>query len=158
MRTYALINDNEVVKVEEMEDSEVAEAMRSYQLAIDITDQVPQPDVGWRFVGNKLEPYDDNLTDEQKDLIRMERRFVFGNSLCDEAVKLLSVRNRALGKTSAQVNQIISTFAPIEMALRKCALPTAVGGIQAMAPSFPEYSQDFDYLLGKLSSFLANEV
>lgn len=158
MRTYALINDNEVVELKEMEDAEVAEAMRSYQLAIDITDHIPQPDVGWVFVGNKLKPYGDNLTDEQKDMIRMERRFVFGNTLCDEAVRLLSVRNRALGKTSAQVNQIIGTFAPIEMALRKCALPTAAGGIQAIAPSFPEYAQDFDYLLGKLNSFLANEV
>lgn len=158
MQKYALIQNNEVVELKDLQDEEVAEALKTFQLAIDITDQLPQPEVGWKFVGNKLEPFDDNLSDEERDLIRMDRRFRFGNALCDEAVKILSVRNRALDKSSAQVNQIISTFTPIEMALRKCALPTAAGGIQAMAPSFPEYSQDFDYLLGKLNSFLANEV
>lgn len=87
----------------------------------------------------------------------MDARFRFGNRLCDELIKMLSAKNILLGKTSAQVNAIISSMAPIEQALRKCALPTALYAIQMISPAYPEYAEEFTYAVDSLHAFIDNE-
>ena len=56
-----------------------------------------------------------------------------------------------------EVNQIITTFMPIEQAMRKCALPTALGGINQMRALFPEYDDIFAYVSSELSNYLDSE-
>lgn len=160
MRKYALINNNVVLEVADLSDTAFDNLMRTgaYSAGVDITDLVPQPTVSWLLEGNTLVPYGGDLTPEQQDRHRMRARRIFGNALCDDAIEMLSVRNRALGKTPQQVSSLISTFMPIEMALRKCALPTALGGLQQIAPSFPEYETEMNYVMEQLTAYITNEV
>jgi hypothetical protein len=71
---------------------------------------------------------------------------------------MISRRNKILGKTATEVNQIIATFMPIEQAMRKCALPTALGGISKMRSLFPEYEDIFDFVAAELSNYLNSEI
>jgi hypothetical protein len=158
MRKYALIKDNVVVSVETFGEDTYQEKAKEYQLIVDIEDMAVEPQVGWVLEGNQLKPFSENLSPEQREDIRMRARFKVGNRVCDEAVVMISRRNKILGKTATEVNQIITTFMPIEQAMRKCALPTALGGINKMRALYPEYEDIFDYVVAELSNYLNSEV
>lgn len=158
MRKYALVKDNVVVSVETLDESQYRDRARDYQLIIDIEDMVFEPQVGWILEGNQLKNFSIDLSNEQLEDMRMRARFKIGNKICNEAVIMISGRNRTLGKNSTEVNQIITIFTPIEMAMRKCALPTALGGISQMRSGFPEYHDIFDYVIAELSNYLNSEV
>jgi hypothetical protein len=158
-RLYAIVNNNKVTDVKNLSDEYFAIEIKHNQLIVDVSEMVTTPGIGWKLDGNQLIPGDEatEYTDSMPEMLKMNNRFKFGNQLCDEMVKLLSIRNLELGKTSQQVSTMISTFLPIEMALRKCAIPTALGGIMMMAPAFPEYTDQFNYAIGKITTFLATE-
>lgn len=158
MRKYAVVNNNVVVSVELLDESQYREKAKASQLVIDIHDLAVEPQVGWVLDGNELKVALQDVSAEQLEDIRMRARFKVGNRVCDEAVIMISGRNKTLGKNSAQVNQIISTFMPIEQAMRKCALPTALGGINLMRAGFPEYEDIFEYVASELSNYLNSEV
>jgi hypothetical protein len=158
MRKYALIKNNVVVSVETMEEETYREKAKEHQLIVDIEDLAVEPQVGWVLEGNRLIHFSQDLSPEQLEDLRMRARFKVGNKVCDEAVIMISGRNRMLAKTSAEVNQIITTFMPIEQAMRKCALPTALGGINQMRAGFPEYDDIFAYVAGELSNYLGSET
>ena len=50
----ALVDDNVVVKIEDLDDINYKIAAHLYQAAIDISEMEPQPQVGWTFDGANL--------------------------------------------------------------------------------------------------------
>lgn len=158
MRKYAIVNNNIVSSIELLDNLQYIEKSKVSQLVIDIHDLAVEPQIGWVLVGNELKVAPHNASAEQLEDIRMRARFKVGNRVCDEAVILISCRNKALGKNSTEVNQIINTFMPIEQAMRKCAIPTALGGINLMRSGYPEYEDIFEYIASELSNYLNSEV
>lgn len=158
MKKYALLKENFVVSIENLDEAQYREKSKDYQLIIDIEEASIQPDIGWVLDGNSLKPYSSSMSEAEKEDKKMRARFRIGNAICDEAVIEISARNRALSKTSAEVSAIITNFMPIEMALRKCALPTALGGIMQMKPAYMEYEDIFNEIISKLNTYLASEV
>jgi hypothetical protein len=157
MRRYCCIKTGVVVEIQNI-DEENPFIDNGYDAVFDVTDNVPEVTVGWTYDNGNIAPDSIAVPNSfASELIRMANRFKFGNQLSDEFIMLMSVRNIELGKTSAQVNTVISTFLPIEMALRKCAIPTALGGINQIAPMFPEYAELFQYASDKITTFLAGE-
>ncbi len=158
MRKYALLRENFVVSIESLDEIQYREKCKEYQLIIDVEDLAVQPDIGWVLDGNSAKPYSSSMSESEKEDKKMRARFRIGNAICDEAVIKISARNRALAKTSAEVSAIITNFMPIEMALRKCALPTALGGIIQMKPAYTEYEDIFNEIINKINAYLASEV
>lgn len=56
MRTYAFIQNNEVVSVDECSEESYLYQAQFYQNIVDITDAIPQPQVGWTLNGPSLVP------------------------------------------------------------------------------------------------------
>lgn len=54
MSTYAIIKNNQVTEVRELTEEQLHEELKSAQLAIDITNTNPVPQVGWILDGNTL--------------------------------------------------------------------------------------------------------
>jgi hypothetical protein len=50
----ALVNNNVVTAILEVDEVSYSDYARSNELAIDITELYPEPSVGWQFDGNKL--------------------------------------------------------------------------------------------------------
>ena len=50
----ALVNNNSVTSIVEIEETDYAQYARANELAIDVTDMYPEPAVGWVFDQNKL--------------------------------------------------------------------------------------------------------
>lgn len=155
---YACIRNEVVVEIKVVNE-ENPFIDDGYDYVFDVTNNVPAVVAGWTYENGQL------ISNEQssnpnyaQDLVKMEKRFKFGNQLSDDFIKLISIRNLELGLTSQQVTTIITTFVPIEMALRKCAIPTALGEIMQMAPSFPQYSDLFNYAIEKIQIFLEEEA
>lgn len=156
---YACIRDGAVVEVKVVTD-ETPFVNEGYSHVFDVTGSEPAVTAGWTYADNQLiapENAPEGVAEHAAELAKMEARFKFGNALADHMIKVLSVKNLELGKTSAQVNTMISAFLPIEMALRKCALPTALGGILYMKPTWAEYDAEFQMAVDDLQAFLASE-
>lgn len=60
MRKHAILDDNIVVKISDISDSDYDALIKVHQLLIDIQDFQVQPQVGWILEGNKLIPPDPN--------------------------------------------------------------------------------------------------
>lgn len=156
---YACIRASAVVEIKIVSEDQPF-VNEGYDRVFDVTNMDPPVTAGWLYIDGQLvapQDVESSIADDAADFVKMEARFKFGNQLCDHMIKILSIRNRSLGKTSAQVNTMISAFFPIEMALRKCALPTALGGIMQIKTIYAGYDAEFQYAITELQAFLANE-
>lgn len=159
MRKYALLRDNVVVDIKNLESSDLEQVIPTCQQIIDVEDATIPPQVGWVLDGNCLKAGQTPSPSARLALI-MDMRFKFGNKLADEMVKKMSIRNLALiaaGQT-LNINTVIVTFSGIESAMRKCAIPTAKSGILAMSSSYPEYTEEFTYAISEIDNYLAIEA
>jgi hypothetical protein len=73
MQTYAFILDNVVTKVEACSEEDFIAQAHKYQNIADVTDQLPQPVVGWLLSEGKLVPPVE-LTQGEKDLAKYLKR------------------------------------------------------------------------------------
>jgi len=98
MRTYAILTNNVVFRVEELSEVEAQERMQS-SLVIDITDISPQPAALWQLVGNTLQAPPSNPV-SAIDFVRYsiyKPALAFSQSLIENYVS----ENIALGITQA---------------------------------------------------------
>jgi hypothetical protein len=157
-RLYACIIDNVVSEIKKVSEEESMPDFSDYELVFDITGCERNIKAGWVLQNGQFADPGDLPNDiEPVQMSKMDARFRFGNQLCDHMIKILSIKNLVLGKTSSQVSSMISAFLPVEMALRKCALPTALGAMRLMRPAYGEYSEEFQYAIDELENFLAGE-
>jgi hypothetical protein len=159
MKKIALLKNNIIVEIREVEDCDIRTLSNQCDLIIDITEHNSTPLVGWVLIGNSL-TVSVPLDLHEKERSKMEARFIHGNKLADEMVKRMSIRNIELIKLGQvlNINTVIQTFSGIENALRKCALPTALSAINNIIPVYTEYNNEFLYAKLDLENFLTNEA
>lgn len=154
MRKYAIVDNNVVIQIKEMDESEYMTLSRQHQLIIDITDMLPQPSLSWLLVGNALQAPSGSLTQEQQLEIIVGQYRKYGEELSKVLNDKVGARNLMLGKTEAQISSLVTTLISIGTLLEKGALKTARTVMQQVNPGFSEYSDIFDYGIDAITSYV----
>ncbi len=113
-RKYALINNNIVTKVEDMEEAAYRDAAKLNQLVIDINDMLPQPTVGYALTGNALVPVTPPVIDAtyiKNNKVKPIKAFT------DDLIATIIAENIVMG-----ISQAGKSGAVLDMAVRKVAV------------------------------------
>lgn len=153
MRKYALVNNSMITKIAEIEEDGFSEIIKSNEMVIDITDDNPQPTVGWVLNGNKLEIPQNLSSREQFEIELNSRKAEFGSKLAKSAVDRIGARNKILNKTGTQVNTLINQLLGIKMLLDTGALGTARASCVQLKAVYTEYSDIFELVIQEINSF-----
>jgi hypothetical protein len=132
MRKHAIIDDNTVVEIKVISESEFSDLARKHQLILDIQDLLVQPEVGWVLVGNQLQPSESEMPDLPK-LIKSRIKYYQDNA--SELLRDLYAENTLLGITVEQSDQMFEDFEDVLIRLREGAWPTALYRLSQKQPS-----------------------
>jgi len=132
MRKHAVLDDNTVVDIKVISESEFFDLARKHQLILDIHDLLVQPELGWVLVGNQLQPPESQMPDLHK-LIKSRIKYYQDNA--SELLRDLYVQNTLLGITVEQSDQMFEDFEDILIRLREGAWPTALYRLSQKQPS-----------------------
>ncbi len=156
MRRYALINDGVVVDTVNLEIEELEQIIKDYNSVIDIEDHIPQPNIGWVLVGNKLE-LPNSISDREKMEVDLnDKKSVFGRKLARDAVNRVGARNKILNKNGAQVTALLNQLLGVKMLLETGALGTARYSCTLLKQVHTEYADIFDLVIDEVNYFEAN--
>lgn len=141
IRTYALLLDNMVVSIEHIDtndDKLMLKKGQQYQNMVDIEDMVPQPEVTWLLVGNKLIP---NAAVDSF-LLQQKTAREFGVKLSGEIADLIGARNLKLSAEGSVINiaSVLQQLNVLKALLDTGCLRTTVTMAAAISPSFPAYA------------------
>ena len=153
MRKYALIGNNVVTKIIECEDDLFQSLSSGSDLAIDVTDMVPQPFIGWVLSGNRLEipqGYSDREAFEEH---MNDLKSIFGAALSKKCTNKIGARNKILNKSGEQVVTLLNTLLGIRFLLEGGALGTARYSCSQLKSIYTEYADIFDYVIGEINKF-----
>ena len=107
--TIAIVNDFMVTQILTVDDSQYQQYANSCQVAIDITNITPQPQVGWSFDGTNLNPPSGYTQSMQITKLAFRERFT--------TAELLGILSAASGSTTEAFmlqlmmqNQSLATF------------------------------------------------
>lgn len=154
MRKYALLNNNIVTEVLNLEENQVQQKSSECQLIIDIEDMLPQPEVGWFLQGNQLvafEPISQEKLEEALALKKMEK----GIEISKLAIKRVGAKNKILNKTATQITSLLTTLSGIKALLETGSLGTARSNIMLVQAGYPEYSEIFQEVIDSINDFEA---
>jgi hypothetical protein len=156
MRKYAFIKDFRVHSVEELDDESFLDASRFYEAAVDVTDCIPYPEVGWNLVGNELHPPSPLLTMEEITNAQQYNQRVFGQKLAPILVDKMGARNLKLAAegTVPNVSSLLNALGAVKALMETGALKTARGVMVQLRPSFPLYEDILNYAISDISNFL----
>lgn len=132
MRKYAVVDNNEVVEVLNLEEDGYRHEASYHQLIVDIEDLLIQPEVGWIFLGNQLAP-PPNAPVDMPTLIKAKIK-----SYQDKAPAILRdmyTANTLLGITIQQSDAMFNDYQDVLIRLREGAWPTALYRLQQKTPS-----------------------
>jgi len=132
MRKYAVVDDNTVVEVLNLDEDGYKHEASYHQLIIDIEDLLIQPTVGWKFVVNQLTPPPAAPVD-LPTLIKAKIK-----SYQDKAPTILRdmyTANTLLGITIQQSDAMFADYQDVLIRLREGAWPTALYRLQQKTPS-----------------------
>lgn len=153
MRKYALVNNNIVSSVVDVEDDDVRSLSDNNQMVIDITDVSPQPKSNWILNGNSLQ-IPSNFSDLEKfEIVLAGKKTDFGINLARQAIDRIGARNKILNKTGTQVAILLNQMLSIKLLLETGALGTARYSCTQLKTTFIEYEDIFDYVINEISSF-----
>lgn len=153
MRKYALLQNNVVVEVRQLEEQEVQMLGLNYSMIIDIEDELPQPSVGWKFEGNKLVPQSSGQTQEQYEIELASKKTSFGISLAREAIDKIGARNKILNKTGSQVTTLLNQLVGVKLLLETGALGTARYSCTQLKAVYTEYTDIFNIVIDSINEF-----
>lgn len=156
MRKYALIKNSMVIETVDLEDEAVPEAMANNEMVVDITDQVPQPAVGYVLNGNTLEIPQNNSSREQFEIDLNSRKAEFGTKLSKSAVDRIGARNKILNKSGTQVISLLTQLIGVKSLLETGALGTARYSCVQLKVVYTEYSDIFDEVINQINVFETN--
>ena len=157
MALHACIEDNKVHSlVDIINEEHYRSLIVGFSNIIDISNIIPQPQVGWLLVGTELTPVD--LTPDQIQA-NLEKNVTgpavsFGISLKRDVTAKIGAKNLMLNKTIAEISQLVPVLNGIGALLDSGALHTAKDVINANKVNFPEYTAEFDYVINSINSFL----
>ena len=129
MRKYAFIWDNTVVKVDMLDDEGYVAQIHQYQTILDITDQFPEPVVGWGLRGSMLAPPAPVVIDP----VEYVKRFVYrpAKAFCAQLEEDFVSENIALGITQAgRTKAVTEALEPVLMNLRNGSLYEVLAEIE----------------------------
>lgn len=132
MRKYAVLDDNIVKEVLDLDDDGVSRECSYHQLLIDITDLLIQPQVGWVLTGNQLTPPPGQAV-AIKDLIKAKIKYYQDNA--SDLLRDLYAQNTMLGITVQESDEMFSDYADVLMRIREGAWPTALYRLAQKQPS-----------------------
>lgn len=156
MRKYALIKDSVVVQTIDLEDELVPALVANSEMVIDITDQLPQPAIGYVLNGNKLEIPQNNSSREQFEIDLNSRKSEFGIKLSKAAVDKIGARNKILNKSGTQVISLLTQLVGVKSLLETGALGTARYSCVQLKVVYTEYSDIFDEVINQINVFETN--
>lgn len=132
MRKYAVLDDNIVKEVLDLDEDGVVYEASYHQLLIDITDLLIQPQVGWILNGNQLTPAPGQAI-ALKDLIKARIKYYQDNA--SDLLRDLYAQNTMLGITAQQSDEMFSDYADVLMRIREGAWPTALYRLSQKQPA-----------------------
>lgn len=132
MRKHAILDNNHVIKIMDLNDELYKKEASCYQLIIDIHDLLIQPQIGWLLVGNQLIP-SVNQQVSLKEMIKARIKYYQDNA--PELLRDFYAENTLLGITAAQSNQMFSDYQDVLTRIREGAWPTALYCLSQKEPS-----------------------
>jgi len=132
MRTYALVNNNTVTDIQDLNESDIPSVVLVNQLIIDVQDLIVLPQIGWVISGNKLAPPANQMVSLHTQIQSKIKHYQ------DSAGDLLSnlyATNTLNGLTTAQSDAMFTECAPILLRIREGAWPTAIYHLNNMTPT-----------------------
>ena len=149
MRKHAILDNNLVVEIMNLDEELYKREASYHQLIIDIEDLVIQPQVGWLLSGNTLIP-PPNSPVPIKDLIKA--RIKYYQEQAPELLRDLYAENTLLGITVQQSNQMFSDYQDVLIRIREGAWPTALYCLSQKQPSGFVTQQMIDNWYNMISS------
>jgi hypothetical protein len=156
MRKYALINNNTVTEIVEVDELECEEYARSNQMVIDIEDMSPMPVVGYVLNGNVLEIPQGRGDRETFEYNLAVKKTDFGIKICRVAIDRIGARNKILNKTGSQVTALLNQLIGIKMLLETGALGTARYSCTLLLVPYSEYADILNDVIEQINSFEAS--
>lgn len=132
MRKYAILDNNIVTEILDLEDEGYIHKASYHQMLIDIQDLVIPPQVGWILSGNKLTPAPGS---ELTLKLMIEARIKYFQDSAPALLRDLYSTNTLLGLTTAQSDQMFDDFFDILVRIREGAWPTAIYRLSQKQPS-----------------------
>lgn len=155
MRKYALVNNNIVTSIKDLEDEELSIYISQNNSVIDITDIVPQPQLNYVLNGNKLEIPQGFSNREQFEIELNKRKSEFGSKTALDVINKFAARNKILNKNGTQIAALITQLLPVKLLLDTGALGTARYSCVQLKTIYTEYEDIFDYIINEINSFEA---
>lgn len=152
MRKYAILDNNTVTEVLDLEEESYTHEASYHQLIIDINDMIVQPQIGWILNGNCLSPPPEQAVDI-KALIMAKIKFY--QDQAPELLRDLYATNTLLGITTAASDQMFSDFQDVLVRLREGAWPTAIYRLTAKTPTGFVTQQMIDAWLALIQARMA---
>lgn len=132
MRKYAILDNNIVTEILDLEDEECIHKSSSHQMLVDVQDLIIPPQIGWMLSGNTLIPPPNQVVD-LKELVKA--RIKFYQDSAGELLRELYATNTLLGLTVTQSDQMFEDYSDVLMRIREGAWPTAVYRLSIKEPS-----------------------
>lgn len=131
MRKYAILDNNIVIEILDLEDEGYTHKASYHQMLVDIQDLVILPAVGWQLVGNHLAP----APGQELTLKKMiEAKIKYYQDSASELLRDLYSTNTLLGLTTAQSDQMFDDYQDVLVRIREGAWPTALYRLAQKTP------------------------
>lgn len=153
MRKCALLSNGVVTKILDVEESEMQDLARFSEMLIDITDEVPQPAIGYVLNGNTLQIPQNLSSREEFEIDLNSRKSDFGTKLAKSAVDRIGARNKILAKNGTQVMSLLNQLIGVKALLETGALGTARYSCMQLRVAYTEYQDIFDIVISEINSF-----
>lgn len=156
MNKYASIINNNVVKVSELDEQQFRLESKECELLVDITNMIPEPEVGWVLNGNKLELANDELSSDEQDLHQQKAQRKFGVQVLEYALDAIGARNLKLTResTPADVATLAQQMASIKLLLEGGALKTARTICLMIKPTYPNHADILQTVIDDITQFI----
>jgi len=153
MRKYAVINNNTVTQIVNIEEGECSSYSTSNQMLIDIEDMSPLPLIGYVLNGNVLEIPQGRGDREAYEYALAVKKTDFGIKISRIAIDRIGARNKILNKSGTQVTALLMQLLNIKLLLETGALGTARYSCTLLLSSYTEYEDIFNDIIQQINSF-----
>lgn len=130
MKKYAFLRDNAVVSVQELSDEQFVDINKQYEMAVDVSDYISLPSIGYILSGNKVVPAP-GMELTIKDMIKARIK-LYRSRAADLLVDIYA-SNTLAGMTTAQSDASFTLHADVIFCINEGAWPTAMLRLNAKA-------------------------
>lgn len=152
---YACLKNNVVVKIQDLTEEGFREQSVIYDMLIDITNDNPQPIVGYVLSGNKIVQTTSEIEEAVLEMQQTAQR-VHGENLAKVAVDKIGARNLKLTKDGVTINVMLLSqqLQGIKLLLEGGALKTVRGLCATLKAAFPHHADIMQLVIDDITNFL----